>query len=510
MEGASEETVWNPPQINPRSTPRLVALGQLQNDEEYPDNFFRCAKWSPDGTQALAQCEDRTLQLFQLPTELDESTVSQLPKSTVFRQPSPILDFVWYPFASAANPGSCCFLASVRECPVKLLDGITGRLRASYKIVDHRERQVAPHSIAFNSLATHLYCGYEDAIEVFDFQRPGEGTKLATTPSKKSRDGMKGLVSSITFCPDYSGLYAASSLSGAITLFSEQTGEDPVGYLDSITSAITQVKFNPTQPCLLYAAQRRSDELLCWDVRSPYEVLRRFKRKGKGTNQKMTFDLDAAGQWLVSGDEDGYISMFDLLNDASSDESIWKFKAHDDTIGTTTFNPISASLLSVSGSRHFDNSRLGHSKNASEMKSYTISDSDSSSDTDSDSDTDSSGEPPKGEGMYDEANKGKQGECIRGCSLAATRRVVVRRRKTPRRPYVVDASAKVWKFIPDGTVPTHEHVLDSMGDTETGEAAEPSPIGGDGDGTECSNPAVPTVLEVREEMTVVDVLTGSI
>ena len=37
-----------------------------------------------------------------------------------------------------------------------------------------------------------LYCGYEDAIEVFDFQRPGEGRKLATTPSKKSRDGMKG------------------------------------------------------------------------------------------------------------------------------------------------------------------------------------------------------------------------------------------------------------------------------------------------------------------------------
>ena len=37
-----------------------------------------------------------------------------------------------------------------------------------------------------------LYCGFEDAIEVFDIHRPGEGTRLRTTPSKKSRDGLKG------------------------------------------------------------------------------------------------------------------------------------------------------------------------------------------------------------------------------------------------------------------------------------------------------------------------------
>ena len=37
--------VWNPPQISPRSTLELVALGEPQKDEEYPDNFFRRAKW---------------------------------------------------------------------------------------------------------------------------------------------------------------------------------------------------------------------------------------------------------------------------------------------------------------------------------------------------------------------------------------------------------------------------------------------------------------------------------
>ena len=96
---------------------------------------------------------------------------------------------------------------------------------------------------------------------MFDFQNPGEGTTIRTTPSKKSKDGMKGwllllnhftaslftdwissgIVSSISFQPDYSGIYAASSLTSAIALFSESTGEDPVAYLDGMTAPITQV-----------------------------------------------------------------------------------------------------------------------------------------------------------------------------------------------------------------------------------------------------------------------------
>jgi hypothetical protein len=81
-----------------------------------------------------------------------------------------VLDFVWYPTASPRDPASFCFVASVRECPVKLLDASDGRvspwfsllhylilslyqLRASYKIVDHRERFIAPHSLAFNLTA---------------------------------------------------------------------------------------------------------------------------------------------------------------------------------------------------------------------------------------------------------------------------------------------------------------------------------------------------------------------
>jgi len=106
---------------------------------------------------------------------------------------------------------------SIEMCRVLIL---VAQLRASYTIVDHRERQIAPHSLAFNLTAQkfvvwtldvrrcemilfpRLYCGFENAIEVFDVSQPGEGTRIHTTPSKKSKDGLKGKSppSGINYC----------------------------------------------------------------------------------------------------------------------------------------------------------------------------------------------------------------------------------------------------------------------------------------------------------------------
>jgi len=157
----------------------------------------------------------------------------------------------------------------------------------SYKIVDHRERQIAPHSLAFNLTAQklviysppfcdfikcpcRLYCGFEDAIEVFDLSRPGEGTRLHTTPSKKSKDGLKGeillllclfsltrvfhiqgIISSLAFSPSYSldeCFYAAGSFTPTdsnIAMFSDAK-EEPIMYVGGGPRAgVTQVRCHP-------------------------------------------------------------------------------------------------------------------------------------------------------------------------------------------------------------------------------------------------------------------------
>ena len=71
-----------------------------------------------------------------------------------------------------------------------------------------------------------------------------------------------------------------------------------------------QVQFNPTQPHLLYASQRRSDDILCWDTRNPtdpYAVIRTVKRNARQTNQKLRFDVDPFGKWLVAGDQVSFL-----------------------------------------------------------------------------------------------------------------------------------------------------------------------------------------------------------
>jgi hypothetical protein len=151
---------------------------------------------------------------------------------------------------------------------------------------------------------------------VFDLNCPGTGTRLATTPSKKSRDGLKGIISALAFCPVYDPsyrLFAAGSLSPSssnssnIALFDEDTGGKPVGWVGNIKASVTQLAFNPVKPHILYASFRRRDEIYAWDLRgdtvTPLQTFRQGGGQGQvlETNQKMKFDIDIGGNLLGVG-----------------------------------------------------------------------------------------------------------------------------------------------------------------------------------------------------------------
>ncbi|KAJ7217514.1 WD40-repeat-containing domain protein [Mycena rebaudengoi] len=375
----SAEYTWTPPEFDLSRKPQLSDSFNVVSDDSDLGNFGRSAKWCPDGSVALTHCENRTFQLFT-PTSMvacDGGASHSPPKplQKTFYQPAPILDFIWYPTATVTDPASFCFVSSVRETPVKLLDASDGRLRASYRIVDHRERQIAPHSLAFNLSATKLYCGFEDAIEVFDILRPGEGTRLPTTPSKKSKDGLKGIISALAFSPSYeSDFYAAGSLAAThsnIAMFSESEGEVPVMFVGGGPrgAGVTQLQFNPLKPHILYASFRRRREIYSWDLRadvnSPLGI---YSASGltevprlEDTNQKLRFDIDVGGRHLSVGDQEGKISVFELSEPETQDTAEvpvisprLMFNAHQDAIGSVTFHPTRSMLLSVAGSRHFE------------------------------------------------------------------------------------------------------------------------------------------------------------
>ncbi|KIJ12311.1 hypothetical protein PAXINDRAFT_118179 [Paxillus involutus ATCC 200175] len=393
----------------------------------------------------MVQCENRSFQVFETCTNGHSSDIS-LTYAKTFAQPAPIVDFTWYPGASRHNLPSYCFVATVRECPMKLLDGKDGRLRASYPIVDHRERYIAPHSVAFNLTADKLYCGFEDAIEIFDVQRPGEGDRLQTTPSKKSKDGLKGIISTLAFSlsPEY---YAAGSLTPAspasdnICLFNE-SALGPVLSIGGVSGlekgGVTQLMFSPTHPHMLYASFRRSEKIWGWDLRgdasSPLCCLSSAGESNVPTekdltNQKTKFDIESTGKWLAAGNQMGKITMYDLGFKGEDGEGsggevreirpTLSYEAHGDTIGAVAFHPLQPVLLSVSGSRHFDDDDDQGASSALED-----SDSDSSDDWDLDAEDRSVVPGPAG----------------------------VRRLRRPPQPSVRDASISMWEFgEPEGT-----------------------------------------------------------
>lgn len=152
-------------------------------------------------------------------------------------------------------------------------------------------------------------------------------------------------------------------------LFDESSKGEIVHYLEGIEGAVTQVKFNPMAPHLVYASSRQSNHILCWDIRgdttSPTKT---YVRSGL-TNQRISFDIDLYGGLLVTGDKDGFISCYDL-NKEDGQDLVLKFKGHDDAVAATAFHPLRSNLISVSGSRHF---------NHDDLEDMSSSDSDSSS-----------------------------------------------------------------------------------------------------------------------------------
>ncbi|KIJ06803.1 hypothetical protein PAXINDRAFT_91462 [Paxillus involutus ATCC 200175] len=323
---------WQPPSYNVTCfPPRLFSQSALDPDPDFPNNFSWTGKWCADGSSLMVQCENRSFQVFEISLSLPSIAASDisLTHTKTFTQHAPIIDFTWYPGALRHNLPSYCFVATVRECPMKLLDGRDGRLRASYPIVDHRERYIAPHSVAFNLTADKLYCGFEDAIEIFDVQRPGEGDRLQTTPSKKSKDGLKGIISAIAFSLSLE-YYAARSLTPAshasdnISLFDE-SALGPVLSIGGVSSlekgGVMQLMFSPTHPHMLYASFRRSEKIWGWDLRgdasSPLCCFASASESNMPTekdltNQETRFDIESTGKWLAAGNQMGKIMMYDL------------------------------------------------------------------------------------------------------------------------------------------------------------------------------------------------------
>ncbi|GAA5847175.1 hypothetical protein JCM3766R1_001825 [Sporobolomyces carnicolor] len=316
-------------------TPPLVCIASSSAPSSSSSSaFFRDASICPDGSTLLASADDRSL------SHLSMSTPTALSKRWKYDSADSLVSYDWFPGARHDDPQMFAFTVAVKDHPVTLLDANDpARTRASYPIIDHTERFVAPTAMKFSPDGTALYCGFENAIEIFDVSRPGEPgfTRLKTIPNRRARStsGQRGLISTLSFSPERTSLFGAGSFNGQIGLYDPLVHDPLVGLLNSTNRAgITKVLFHPTIPYLLFAASRQSDHLELFDLRyldndnhhhhhQTTNPIINLERKAR-TNQRLGFDIDPSGNWLMMGDQVEVFCFFFLLF------FFWFFRSDDD------------------------------------------------------------------------------------------------------------------------------------------------------------------------------------
>ena len=299
------------------ATPSCVC-GAYAEFAETPENCLRGVKWSPDGLCLLTAAEDKHLRLFELPAELLEADAddaacgakaaeTELRSVLQVREGDAIYDYGWYPFMDSAEPATCCFASSSRDNPIHLWDAYSGENRASYIPFNHLDEVVAAHSIAFSPTGQRLYAGFERAIRIFDVARPGRQCELRPTcKTRKSRDGLRGIISCFAFAPDAPELFAAGSFSGTVGLYTENS-KQLITELKGHTGGVTQCAFSP-DGLRLYTAARRDSAIHSWDVRMSGAILASFHRACP-TNQRIGFELRHSS--LLTASQDGRVLVYD-------------------------------------------------------------------------------------------------------------------------------------------------------------------------------------------------------
>ncbi|XP_060569571.1 telomerase Cajal body protein 1-like [Ruditapes philippinarum] len=323
-------------------------------------NYLRGCKWAPDGTCILTNSNDNKLKLFNLPDELyysggENKIIDELKPVLNMKEADTVYDFCWYPQMSSSQPETACLAVTSKDTPVHLYDAFTGDIRCSYRAYNHLDEVVAAHCVKFSSDGNKIYCGFNKMIRVFDVTRPGRDFESRPTFAK---EGQRGIISCIDNSPTEQGLYAAGSYSRSIALYSEPAGS-MVCMFEGQHGGVTEVKFSP-DGTKLYSGGRKDNEIICWDMRNPGQILFSVLRTVI-TNQRIYFDITSDSKYLVSGSHDGTVLIWDTTSapvqlNVHSDpviQPVMAFEGHSDTVNGISLHPTLPVIATASGQRHF-------------------------------------------------------------------------------------------------------------------------------------------------------------
>mmetsp|Transcript_8950 Transcript_8950/g.13011 ORF Transcript_8950/g.13011 Transcript_8950/m.13011 type:complete len:378 (-) Transcript_8950:527-1660(-) len=332
------------------------------------NNIPQGVKFSPDGLCLLTALSNE-LRLYNC-NSLDASALTCHGGDIV-------RSFDWYPHMDSNKPETCCFLGTSRSQPVHLYDAYTGHIRATYCPINlERDEPESPMAVKFSLDGLNLVCGgfpKDRYLSVFDINRPGKNSMVwRLGKTRRSSDGQKGLVSSISytqFSPHVLavGTYTPGSIylydiraSSAVATFSHLNamalvghgknfklqsgeGEEDDNFLSKaktkwfkrrVQNGVTQLEFC-NNDFTLVSASRNSDAIVSWDIRRMTcgDQIPMGPSKGYSanldSNQRIGFHIDNEDLYIggrdkivsvyniTSGNLQRTISMSDVVNDVS-------------------------------------------------------------------------------------------------------------------------------------------------------------------------------------------------
>ncbi|XP_019958862.2 telomerase Cajal body protein 1 [Paralichthys olivaceus] len=333
-----------------------MLTGSWTEYSSFPENYLKGCKWAPDGSCILTNSADNVLRVYNVPPEIYSYNWDMLPEmSPVLRmaEGDTIYDYCWYPKMSSLDPDTCFLASSSRDNPVHIWDAFYGDVRASFRPYNHLDELTAAHSLCFSPDGTQLYCGFDKTVRVFYTERPGRDCEERPTVVKKQ--GQSGIISCFSFSPCQS-VYACGSYSRCAGLYSCQDGTLLALLPTRHHGGLTHLLFSPDGN-YLYTGGRKDPEILCWDLREPGKVVFSLKRN-VATNQRIYFDLDLSGRYLLSGDTEGVLSVWDTQTappDGNEEllQSQLRFQAHWDCTNGISIHPFMPLLATSSGQRQF-------------------------------------------------------------------------------------------------------------------------------------------------------------
>lgn len=333
-----------------------MLTGSWTEFSTFPENYLKGCKWAPDGSCILTNSADNVLRVYNIPPEVYSYNWELLPEmSPVLRmaEGDTIYDYCWYPKVNSLDADTCFLASSSRDNPIHVWDAFYGEVRGSFRPYNHLDELTTAHSLCFSPDGSQLYCGFDKIVRVFYTDRPGRDCEERPTLVKKQ--GQSGIISCFSFSPCQS-VYACGSYSRCAGLYSCQDGTLLALLPTRHHGGLTHLLFSPDGN-YLYTGGRKDPEILCWDLREPGKVVFSLKRN-VATNQRIYFDLDVSGRYLLSGDTEGVVSVWDTQTaPPDSNEELLqpqlRFQAHWDCTNGISIHPFMPLLVTSSGQRQF-------------------------------------------------------------------------------------------------------------------------------------------------------------